>query len=252
MNQNHEILVDYLDGHLSPEVSAEVKNRVKQDKEFAGELEYFRLAVDTVRQDALRQQVSAIRNSFENNLIVSQRPSGAIIRSMYRTSLRVAAILILVAGISFMYKYLTVSSLSVFEKQFNGYELSTTRGQEKADQVAEAYRNKNWKEVILNYQSETVPSNKSRFLTGMAEMQQDHFPQAITIFENLLLVNHTNGTDSFQDETEYYLSLAYLKNHDVEKAVQLINKIKADPGHRYYPVISNISSIDLKIIELKK
>jgi hypothetical protein len=252
MNQNHEILVDYLDGQLSPEISTEVKNRVKQDKDFAGELEYLRLAVDTVRQDALLQQVSAIRNSFENNQSVSREPSGGIVRSMYKISMRVAAIVILVAGISFMYKYLTVSSQSVFEKEFTAYELSTTRGQEKTDQVAEAYRNKNWKEVISNYQSETVPSNKSRFLAAMAEMQEDQFPQAITIFESLLLTNHKNGTDSFQDETEYYLSLAYLKNHEVLKAVQLINKIKADPGHRYYPVISNISSIDLKIIELKK
>jgi hypothetical protein len=40
MNQNHEMLVDYLDGQLSPDVSIEVKNRVKQDKDFAGELEY--------------------------------------------------------------------------------------------------------------------------------------------------------------------------------------------------------------------
>jgi hypothetical protein len=252
MNPNHEILVDYLDGQLSPEVSAEVKNRVKQDKDFAGELEYLRLAVDTVRQDALRQQVSAIRNSFEHNQSDSQKPSSGIVRNMYRISLRVAAVFILVAGITFMYKYLTVSSQSVFEKQFTGYELSTTRGQEKADQVAEAYRNKNWKVVIINYQSETVHSNKSRFLAGMAEMQDDHFPQAITIFESLLLVNHASGTDSFQDETEYYLSLAYLKNHEVHKAVQLMNKIKSEPAHRYYPVISNISSIDLKIIELKK
>ena len=252
MNQNHEILVDYLDGQLSPEVSADVKIRLKKDKEFAGEFEYFRLAVDTVRQDALRQQVSAIRYSFENNQTISQKPSGGIVRTMYRTSLRVAAIMILVAGISFMYKYLTVSSQSVFEKQFTGYELSTTRGQENADLLADAYKNKNWKEVILNYQSESAPSNKSRFLAAMAEMQENQIPQAITTFESLLLVNHKNGTDSFQDETEYYLSLAYLKNHEVEKAVQLINKIKSDPGHRYYPVISNISSIDLKIIELKK
>jgi hypothetical protein len=108
---------------------------------------------------------------------------------MYRISLRVAAIFILVAGISFMYKYVTVSSQSVFEKQFNGYELSTTRGQEKADQVAEAYRNKNWKEVISNYQSETVPSNKSRFLAAMAEMQVNQFPRAIaTLKASCLLI----------------------------------------------------------------
>ena len=78
MNQNHEILVDYLDGQLSPEVSAEVKNRVKQDKEFAGELEYLRLAVDTVRQDALCSRfqrfgilLKTIRLFPKNHLAVS-------------------------------------------------------------------------------------------------------------------------------------------------------------------------------------
>ena len=49
MNQNHEMLVDYLDGQLNPEVSAEVKNRVKQDKDFAVELAQARQRERTYR-----------------------------------------------------------------------------------------------------------------------------------------------------------------------------------------------------------
>jgi hypothetical protein len=32
----------------------------------------------------------------------------------------------------------------------------------------------------------------------------------------------------------------------------MINKIKSNPGHTYYPLVTKISPIDLKIIELKK
>jgi hypothetical protein len=56
---------------------------------------------------------------------------------------------------------------------------------------------------------------------------------------------------SFQDESEYYLSLAYMMNHEEAKSLQLINKIKADTSHTYYPLASKLAPIDLKIMELK-
>ena len=83
----------------------------------------------------------------------------------------------------------------------------------------------------------------------MAEMQLNHFPNAMNLFENIL--NSKSGDKTFLEESEYYLSLAYLMNHEGNKAVQMFNKIKANPSHTYYPIISKLSPIDLKIIELK-
>ena len=40
-------------------------------------------------------------------------------------------------------------------------------------------------------------------------------------------------------------------NHEDAKGIQLINKMKADTSHTYYPLASKLSPIDLKIIELK-
>ena len=88
------------------------------------------------------------------------------------------------------------------------------------------------------------------FLAAMAEMQLSHFSEAEMHFQNIL-ANPSND-NSFQEESEYYCALTYLMDHKEAKAFEMINKIKADTSHRYYPLASKISAIDLKIINLKK
>jgi hypothetical protein len=252
MQLNKEILIDYLDHQLNQEDSEQIEIMARNDKSLDGELQFMKLAIDTVRLNAINNKVLAIRSSLANTQAVSVKPINSKVRSMYKMSLRVAAVFILLAGSAALYKYISVSNLSVYEKQFTGYELNNTRGQESRDAEVEAYRNKNWNEVVAIYQTENNKSNKSVFLAAMAEMQLNHFPQAVTLFENILNTNGKTGDSSFQEESEYYLSLAYLMNHEENKSILLLDKIKADTSHTYYPLASKLSSIDLKIIELKK
>jgi tetratricopeptide (TPR) repeat protein len=127
--------------------------------------------------------------------------------------------------------------------------LSNSRGQDARDAEADAYLNKKWNEVISIYQEQLNKSNQQTFLAGMAEMQLKQFPEAIGLFENI--INAQSGDISFREEAEYNLSMAYLMNHEGKKAIDIINKIKGNPNHTYYPIVAKISSIDLKIIELK-
>jgi hypothetical protein len=247
MRPNNEILIDYMDQQLSREESFGVETLLRNDTQAAGELLYLKLAVETVRLDAIQEKVSAIRLSFEKNQ-TSTEPAKTIVRSMYKISMRVAAIFILFIGASILYKYMSVTNQSVYEKQFAAYELSNTRGQETVDAETQAYQSKNWKEVTTIFNTVKNKTNKSVFLAAMAEMELKHFPQAVLLFENIL----RSGDNAYQEEAEYYVSLAYLMNHEENKAVLILDKIKADTSHTYYPMVSNISAIDLKIIELKK
>jgi hypothetical protein len=207
------------------------------------ESDYEKLAIDTIRLNAINEKVSAVRRSFEN------KPEKAIVRSMYRTGLRVAAILLLIVGSASVYKYVATSNESIYNKQFLNYDLTNTRGAETREKEGEAYKSGNWNEVVAIYNSENNKTNKNTFLAAMSEMQLNHFPEAVRLFEEVL---YTKSEDhSFQEETEYYLSLAYLMNHQDLKSIRLINKIKADPNHTYYPLAVKISSIDMKIIGLK-
>jgi hypothetical protein len=252
MQPNNEILIDYLDNPHNQPNAEQVEIMLKKDKSLASDLQFLKLAIDTVRLDAVNNKVFSIRQSLSDTSSVPVKPAKAIVRSMYKISMRVAAIFIFFVGITVLYKYVSVTKASIYEKQFTGYELGNTRGQESHENEVEAYRNKNWNEVIAIYQSGNNNSNKSAFLAAMSEMQLNHFPQAVTLFENILNTNSKTGDSSFLEESEYYLSLAYLMNHEVNKSVLLLNKIKADTSHTYYPLASKLSTIDMKIIEIKK
>ncbi len=252
MEPNKEILIDFLDHQLNEEDSNQVESMIQNNKAVEGELLFLKLAIDTVRMNSINNKVLEIRNSLSNNRDKTHKPTNTVVRNLYKISIRVAAIFILLFSIATLYKYISVNNLSVYKKQFAGYELSNTRGPESREPETEAYRNKNWNEVLTVYQRENNKSNKSSFLAAMAEMELKQFPQAVHLFENILNNNNKTGDSSFQEETEYYLSLAYLMNHEENKSVLLLDKIKADTSHTYYPLASKLSSIDLKIIELKK
>ena len=58
------------------------------------------------------------------------KASPAILRNMYKISLRVAAVIALFFCLASIYKYSSVNNQSFYNKQFSGYELSNSRGQE--------------------------------------------------------------------------------------------------------------------------
>jgi hypothetical protein len=207
------------------------------------ENEYEKLAIDTIRLNAIKSKVTTVRRSLEN------KSGKGVVYIMYRTSLRVAAMLLLIVGSAALYKYISVNDRSVYDKQFLNYELTNTRGAENRESVTEAYRSGNWNEVVKTYYNGKEKTNKNTFLAAMSEMQLNHFQAAVTLFEEVLY--NKSEDHSFQEETEYYLSLAYLMNHQDLKGIRLINKIKADPNHTYYPLAVKVSGIDMKIITLK-
>ncbi len=133
MQPNKEILIDYLDHQLNQEDSEQIEIMARNDKSLAGELQFMKLAIDTVRLNAINNKVLAIRGSLTNMQAVSEKPANSKVRSMYKMSLRVAAVFILLTGSAVLYKYISVSNLSVYEKQFTGYELNNTRGQGSRD-----------------------------------------------------------------------------------------------------------------------
>lgn len=245
-----ELLIDYLDEKLSLAEKSELEQIIQQDKEVAGELVYLKLAIETVRLNAISGKVTAIRQSM-NGIKKDQSFKGHVgIRSIYKTGLRIAAIFVLLLSSAILYKYITVSNQSVYRNQFIPFELSNMRGSADQNPEAEAYRNSNWNLVIELYGKEKVKSNKSNFLAAMAALQLAHYAEAEMLFQKL--VNNASEDNSFQEDAEYYCALAYLMDHKENKAISMLNKIKADTSHRYYPLASRISGIDLKIIEMKK
>jgi hypothetical protein len=78
MQPNDEILVDYLDNHLSNTQCKGVENMLQNDKSLTVDLKFLKLAIEIVRMDAIESQVSKVRRSFEDSNIAINKPAKII------------------------------------------------------------------------------------------------------------------------------------------------------------------------------
>src|ERR1700730_7219186 len=87
-------------------------------------------------------------------------------------------------------------------------------------------------------------TQKDYFLTAMAHMEQKDYYEAISLLKTLILYNKT-GEPYFEDEAEYYLAMNYLATGQPGPAVELFDRIKADPRHTYHSVVEQMGRLDL-------
>ena len=249
---NHiEFLIDQLDHYLQTGDQSLVQQEISANKDLAEEWSALQTALLAIREAGLNDQVSAIRREFESAASVKRNKPSGIVRTMYRITMRVAASIIILIGAAGVYKYATVNSAAFYAHHYTSYELSTSRGAELIDPIERAYRNRDWKAVVNRFNETMDKDPKSTFLAAMANLELKKYPSAISLFHRVLDKEKQSGQEYFHDEAEYYLALSYLGDHQSLKAIELLKKIKADPGHLYNQIVSNMSWLDLRIIEHK-
>lgn len=251
MSDNTTYLIDQLDLSLRGEANPAFDDKLKQDAALAEEWNTLQVALATIREAGLREQVEAVAKEYRSERKQSLSKQPAKIIQMNRMVFRVAASIVLLLAISGIYKYSTVSSSGFYADHFSAYELSATRGGETSDQLEKAYRAKNWQEVIAQFEGLSKKDNKAFFLTGQANLELKNYAIAIPLFEQVLANNASGADQYFHDEAEYYLALTYIGNNEAGKAIPILEKIKADKDHLYNRVVEEMSGIDLKIIRYK-
>ena len=255
---NREQLIDHLDRTQLGQGSVEMETRIAADPEASQEWQHLRLAVDALGQAALYEKVSAVRATWMSHRsdatpVMEAKPGGSIVRSIYRVSLRAAAVILVIGTSAAIYKYTVTSSKGMYSDYYTSYDLNTSRGATVAqDDMEEAYKSRNWTGVNDAFKKKKVKDNKSYFLEGMADMEGKKYDEAIGMFQQVMAANNLSGSDYFEDEAEFYLAMAWLARNDVKEAMPLLEKIKADKTHLYHDVVVKMSSLDLRISAYKE
>ncbi|HEV2483474.1 MAG TPA: hypothetical protein VGS79_27605 [Puia sp.] len=267
-------LIDHLDESHTGRPSPSIEQLIDQDPQAAQEWYYLNLAVDAVRNAGLHEQVGFIKESLrkeqnapakpgytEEYIAVpanqatrpaAKRPSGAIIRSIGKYSMRAAAVMLIITSGTVVYKYITVSSSSLYDRYFGSYVLNTSRGEATESPIVQAYDTKDWNKVLSLAGTAGAKDNQVEFLAGMADLQLNHCSDAITHFEQVIAANAQASTDFYQDEAEYYLAISWLACRKVNQAMPILEKIKADPHHQYHQKVAEMSFFDLRLAQYKE
>jgi tetratricopeptide (TPR) repeat protein len=238
-NSTHtEILIQYLDGELKGEELESLRKNLADNQSLRDELDNLQLARKAAERYGLKSKINDIHKEMMLEMSQNKPAKSSVIKMFAQTGLRVAAVLVVLVGLSALYQYFTASPEKLFSENYQPYNIHEMRGMPVNSRLLENYKHGNMDSVITEFNSLRTPEPEEYILTGIAFLESNQPEKAIGTFNRLIQQNADSKTDFFEDDAEYYLAMSYLKNREPQKALPLLEKIQADPGHPYHSKLS--------------
>lgn len=249
-----ELIDRYLRNELSGTEKTTFEQKVGKNADFKQELEDMQISQEMIRSYAMREEIKSIRKAM---LQENKSNTSTSSPSFKFYAVRIAASILLVVVALAAFQYASLSGDSLYAEKAMIYPTETTRsGQEDTDISAEElaisyYRLDDFQRYIEHYEQLTSPSIKATFLAGNAYLQLSDNEKAISAFNIVLEQNDPNTLMQFQEDAEYFLALAMIKNGDYEQAYALMETIANNPDHRYHDMVDTFYLWKLKIMQWK-
>lgn len=230
----NELLVQYLDGELQGADKQNIEAQLAADAALQQQYDSLLLTRESIRYYGLNSKVAGIHQQMMQEMNAAPVKSISQSRRILRYALSVAASLLLLVGGYIAYQFFTLSPDKVYGANYQPYELSSTRDGNTSETATEkAYREGNYKEVMRIYTAKEDNSTKAAFLNGAAALRLNDYTKAISSFTAVLDANKTASAKTLNDDAEYFLAMTYIRTRDYDYALELLDKIKADPAHTY-------------------
>ena len=251
-----ERLDQYLDGQLTEDDRSALEQALEEDTSLRETLQLLRISRDAIRAKALQQKVHTLHQKWKPEVrptansattlptseaeVVTMPPpvKPAASTTLFRTVWRVAAaVLIGLVGYS-AYQFGSANHSTMYNEHYLSYELPRVRGNDEAvTNLDVLYDQQRYAEVLQAYERQTSFSGRDHFLAAMSALEQEDYTRAVDLFTQV------RATASFEQETDYYLALAYLQTGQTDEARALFQKIAKAPRHLYH---ENASPQDLR------
>lgn len=243
-NDMSEKLLQYLDGELTVTERDDIERKLATDDSLRNEWENLKLARGIIQNYGLSQKVATIHNQMVEELRTPVRSIGRT-RRFIRYSIAIAASILIVFLANMIYSSNSLSPAELFDRNYFTYELTTSRETGTGETAIEkAYRAKEY--TLVTKLADTATNIKAAFLAASAYMELKDDNKAIEKYKTVIAANDSEGTNMLKDESEYYMSLAYLRNKNYNHALELMQKIHNDSSHLYHNKITGKLIRDVK------
>lgn len=230
-NISEETINRYIDNELSAEELKDFGIALNNDPSLNEEIASLMRARTAIRLHGINNDVTAIRNERKNSNeapVIKMSPNKKIIRF---TMAAAAALLVLFFGVR-LFNASETNAAKMFDEKYLAYEDVSVRSgtdPEKTD-ITIAYAAKDHRKVLDLFQTEKNIDRHDSLLAGVSALQLGNAIKSISILLPMSQVTKPN----FKDDIQYYLSLAYLKQHNYANAVALMKSIHADKENTYH------------------
>lgn len=211
-------------------------------------------AVAALQRYRVLQQVQSVHRAYlashpqTNGNTDGLKPARVVKLKPLQWVLRIAAVFVVVLGISLTYLYVSNDGEQLYSELHNPYNVVVDRAEtnQAGTKLVALYEAQNYQGVLDEYSRQPSKTTREQFFAGMAYSELQQFENAVPIFEGILANNKINGSRLYNDEAEYYLGLAYLKKGQYNKAYDLFSAIHNDNNHTYSTKVSQWLLIKLK------
>ena len=262
MNNNihiDKLLDDLLKGNLSLR-EVEQLMQLEAIADVAGEIDLHRFAAVALQRYSVLEQVQQVHKEYvekarndvgENKSNTSKSNTSAkVVRIQpLKWFMRVAAILILVAGGWVVYHYTTTSSTKLYTEIYQPYNINTDRNDNieiVPHNMIQQFKDKDYAAVINTFRSMPATNNREKFLAAYAWHTTGDYKQVINVLQQILKNNNQTGNRLYNDEAEFYLGLSYLKMKNNKTAFTYFEKIRNDTTHTFHERVSKWTMMRLK------
>ncbi len=248
-----EQLIKYTDGELNAAEKESLEKLLQSNITLQQRYLQLQAAKQAIRSQGIKQRVHQIHNEYMQAIQPEKKETAKVIKhtSFLKTFMRVAAVFfIAIAGYG-TFLYSSTTNQSEYNNNFIAYHASVSRGNGAINDLTALYNTGNYDDVIKSFNSKQNKTQQDYFLAAQSYLQLNNAAAAIDAFKQVENLNNNSTEKYFQQETDYYMAMAYIKNGQVDLAREKLDRIKADKQHLFYDKAKSISSTKLKILEWK-
>lgn len=201
MDNNNDIIERYLTDQMTPEENDAFMKDLKNDKELREEAQMMALLIKDMKKEQAKQDNEVIEE------VLAAKKKAKIVQ-MTKWAFSIAAMFIVIFGTTHIYRMNKIDNL--FNDYYTSYDMSSARGGDD-----EAIK----EELAILYNKVGTEKDLSLVISRLQ-----------TIYDNIQSNSENNADYIFyENDVAWYLALAYLKDHKLDKVKELLNPL-ADNG----------------------
>jgi hypothetical protein len=145
------------------------------------------------------------------------------------------AVVFLIAISIFAYNFYKLSPQRIFNNYYKTYEFSIPGTGSVFEKL---YDEKKYERVTRTSKGDALTA-KDNFIKALCWLELRNAELSIPYFKRVLEHDAATNASEWKEESEYYLSLAYILNKDYDLALPLLRKIYDEAGHKYNPRVTS-------------
>ena len=245
-----ELLEDYLDGRLDGRAKIDLESKLASDAALREQLELLTFTKRQLKDIGLWREINSVHETFKSNR--KNGPRGKVISLFGKRWIGIAASFLLIfAFISISLYQLQPSK--IITDNYREYKLPVMRSEEaQITPYEHFYQQRDWENLLKWVEKHESNEQKPYFFAGLASYEKGAYGEALEFFNRVAEINASSTKKLFEQEIDYYSSLAYLQMGGYEEAYQLIDKMKEDRSHGYHDAFDTWDKFKIKVLLLKK